>query len=665
MQLWGQAGQRIRVIRTVAATGERRDSFRAQRDAGMDLEDMLSPKQFRGGAEESEDDGLKGVTPSGTRRTFDRFKVRDMHFSSHDALNCVFDVLEQPDKGLWRMQSLLGESLRIVGLLVAIASLYYGAYAAAMDSIGAYHPSFQFWLIDGAALLVFVCRFNTSLVFNEVEVCSRRRVWKLLALSPMCYADAASFLHVLGGLWHLLTALRMWRFFDQQSVRLTVDFKLTFFQLTATLALLAHLVACLLLAVGDLEGDYSALFRDAIFLLVGMRSAPTIETELVLSSVLVFIGTLSTGWILSSLLLAIDFARTGDLEHRTNVAKLQTAMQGLKVPPKLKARVLCYKDYCYRRKSVGTIGSPFEELSLPLQVELRLFLYSSLVTSVPYLKNACGEFIKKVTLALKDRLYLPSDYIIVAGERAMEMYFLTSGSVSVFSAGDEIKIAEITSSSPKPFFGEMGLLSDAPRMAHVRANTYVVCTSLSKAAFCSLLDEFPAEAEAIKRIADQRWAEVIQIESETSSPRTPVIPGQKQHRRDGLFALRSRMATGAPVRQSSSRSSSAGSESDEKHTEPLATRTPNSESEASVDDKLSKSNKLENLEPEDEEKCVEQDAPFVGIGADGRPISLVRDDKAIHPEEPTRRGEAHFLALPPSVDQTDNTHRIEFLDISS
>ena len=72
---------------------------------------------------------------------------------------------------------------------------------------------------------------------------------------------------------------------------------------------------------------------------------------------------------------------------------------------------------------------------------------------------------------------------------------------------------------------------------------------------------------------------------------------------------------------------------------------------------------------EDDEECVEQEADFSGrefsgrefsgIGADGRPISPVREANAIYPEEPTHSEEADFPAFLPCVDQTESTHRTD------
>ena len=65
---------------------------------------------------------------------------------------------------------------------------------------------------------------------------------------------------------------------------------------------------------------------------------------------------------------------------------------------------------------------------------------------------------------------------------------------------------------------------------------------------------------------------------------------------------------------------------------------------------------------EDEEECAEQEAYFPAVRADERPASPVREAIAIHPGDPTHREEAHFPVLQPSVDQTESTHRTEFLD---
>ena len=55
---------------------------------------------------------------------------------------------------------------------------------------------------------------------------------------------------------------------------------------------------------------------------------------------------------------------------------------------------------------------------------------------------------------------------------------------------------------------------------------------------------------------------------------------------------------------------------------------------------------------------------FPGIGTDESAIAPVCD-VAFHPEDPTSSEVEHFFAPPPDVDQSANSHRTEFFDISS
>jgi len=55
---------------------------------------------------------------------------------------------------------------------------------------------------------------------------------------------------------------------------------------------------------------------------------------------------------------------------------------------------------------------------------------------------------------------------------------------------------------------------------------------------------------------------------------------------------------------------------------------------------------------------------FPGIGTDGLATAPVCDI-AFHPEDPTSSEVEHYFAPPPDVDQSANSHRTEFFDISS
>ena len=78
------------------------------------------------------------------------------------------------------------------------------------------------------------------------------------------------------------------------------------------------------------------------------------------------------------------------------------------------------------------------------------------------------------------------------GDLGREAMLIGSGTASVERDGN--KVATL---GPGEFFGELALLTGAPRMAMVRAETDMVIAALSRQEFASLLDTSPKIAQKI------------------------------------------------------------------------------------------------------------------------------------------------------------------------
>lgn len=80
--------------------------------------------------------------------------------------------------------------------------------------------------------------------------------------------------------------------------------------------------------------------------------------------------------------------------------------------------------------------------------------------------------------------------IVREGEPGDRLYVLVRGRVEVIraSASGERRIAVLDDGD---FFGEMALLSGAPRGASVRALSFCTCLSLDRADFLDLIERFP------------------------------------------------------------------------------------------------------------------------------------------------------------------------------
>ncbi len=98
----------------------------------------------------------------------------------------------------------------------------------------------------------------------------------------------------------------------------------------------------------------------------------------------------------------------------------------------------------------------------------------------------------------KPRSARPGTRLIRAGDSAEEMFFIAKGAVEVAVPGQPIKLG------PGDFFGEMGLLSGAPRSADVTAIDYCQFLTLGRSDFFNFVDKHPDLRAKIGTIATSR-----------------------------------------------------------------------------------------------------------------------------------------------------------------
>jgi CPA2 family monovalent cation:H+ antiporter-2 len=81
---------------------------------------------------------------------------------------------------------------------------------------------------------------------------------------------------------------------------------------------------------------------------------------------------------------------------------------------------------------------------------------------------------------------VPGERLIRRGDTANEVFFVSSGQVEVSVSGRKVRLG------PGDLFGEMGLVSDAPRNADVTALDYTTLLTLDKADFRAFASAHPA-----------------------------------------------------------------------------------------------------------------------------------------------------------------------------
>lgn len=153
---------------------------------------------------------------------------------------------------------------------------------------------------------------------------------------------------------------------------------------------------------------------------------------------------------------------------------------------------------------------------------------------MPFFANADQNFVSDVVTKLKYEVFQPSDIIIKEGTIGTKMYFIQEGVVDIVMANGEACIlfyvfslfflkkicnslktnwkldwfcclAQVaTSLSDGSYFGEICLLTNARRVASVRAETYCNLFSLSVDHFNAVLDQYPLMRKTMETVAAER-----------------------------------------------------------------------------------------------------------------------------------------------------------------
>ncbi len=215
------------------------------------------------------------------------------------------------------------------------------------------------------------------------------------------------------------------------------------------------------------------------------------------------VGAAMYGYIIgnvASLLANVDLTRA---RHLQRVETVNHFMRDRHVPRDVQARVRDYYNYMWESR-MGQETEVLKDLPTPLHVEISLHTHRRILERVPLFAGAGDDFFRELVLHLRPRVFLPGQHLMRRGEVGNQLYFVDRGTVEVWGRDDREVIATLTDGD---FVGEMALLTDQPRANTVTAVGYCNVYALDRAGFEHVLNDFPAVAAEVRRIAERRRME--------------------------------------------------------------------------------------------------------------------------------------------------------------
>jgi hypothetical protein len=224
---------------------------------------------------------------------------------------------------------------------------------------------------------------------------------------------------------------------------------------------------------------FNTLFTTTAMFVGGENPEPVNPFESCVAVLFVLFGIAFTAIFYGQTMSLIHSLNSKSLEYRSKMEDVNTTMEHLQLPRKLRERVNRYFWYCWYRYSNFTnkgVSTFLSELSEPLAMEVQLVCHSNLIGNIPLFTGANTNVMRHVMMSIESEIFLPGDYVFRAGDEASKLYMIQNGSVDILS-GDEEVIVTLGDGS---YFGEVALLTDVKRTASAKALQYVTCDTLDK-----------------------------------------------------------------------------------------------------------------------------------------------------------------------------------------
>jgi len=115
-------------------------------------------------------------------------------------------------------------------------------------------------------------------------------------------------------------------------------------------------------------------------------------------------------------------------------------------------------------------------------------------------KDVVAQTVSKAEL----QVFAPGDLVLKEGEVADRFYMIIKGEAEATQRGPDGSQVVINRFGPGDYFGEVGLLNDAPRLATVRAKTSLEVMALDRETFAGLMKSSQATEDEVRRVAAGR-----------------------------------------------------------------------------------------------------------------------------------------------------------------
>lgn len=229
---------------------------------------------------------------------------------------------------------------------------------------------------------------------------------------------------------------------------------------------------------------------------------PQTDFQKIFTMCIMVLGVGFYGYVIgnfTSMLTQVDYVKMNFLEK---IDRMNTFLNYKKVPKELRENIYAYYKFLWENRRGFDENLIMEELPLSLRLRVALFLNKETFAKVSLFKDASEEIVSDIVLQLKPEIYTPGDYIFREGDIGDKMYFISYGSVEIYSESAKKQIAVLNEGG---YFGEFAILFSGERTASARAITFCDLYSLDRNTFLTTVQKYPDFFARVKAISEERF----------------------------------------------------------------------------------------------------------------------------------------------------------------
>ncbi|KAM6174342.1 LOW QUALITY PROTEIN: voltage-gated inwardly rectifying potassium channel KCNH6 [Erethizon dorsatum] len=302
------------------------------------------------------------------------------------------------------------------------------------------------------------------------------------------------------------------------------------FLLMCTFALIAHWLACIWYAIGNVERPYlepkigwldslgtqlgkhyngsdpasgpsvqdkyvtALYFTFSSLTSVGFGNvSPNTNSEKVFSICVMLIGSLMYASIFGNVSAIIQRLYSGTARYHTQMLRVKEFIRFHQIPNPLRQRLEEYFQHAWSYTNGIDMNAVLKGFPECLQADICLHLHRALLQHCPAFRGASKGCLRALALKFKTTHAPPGDTLVHLGDVLSTLYFISRGSIEILR--DDVVVAIL---GKNDIFGEPVSLHARPgkSSADVRALTYCDLHKIQRADLLEVLDMYPAFADS-------------------------------------------------------------------------------------------------------------------------------------------------------------------------